>query len=530
MAIYQPSYTNNVRDYMKKNAPTFSQSPQVDSSQVRQQMQTFQEQNTFQHPAMVPPTILGQLAPAPAATPVAAPISPFQDKIRKATPVSTPPTIVTNNSPIPPATTTPTTTPPATTTPTTTQPVIKDYAAWGAASKRHEQAGTQMTPQEAATHGITADQYGSLYKDQSWYNSDGSLTANAPYGQSITDQAGFTAAAERHRLSGTQMTPSEAARYGISPQQYGQIYGGASWYDSAGNRTALAPKEDTTRIPSIFDADLASQKFKNPEVWDMLFPSADTVNPEDYATAAPATLTIPNPKDMEINPEASPLYQWKKGEGLDEITKMMAARGLIKSGAEASTTRKFLANLLADETEQQRTRNEAQAEREATMNMSDADRRAATAIKSDDRRADIATGNADRTGVLDQASATSLLSTLRSELDRWQGMGETRANFQRLVGNDQYNKIFQTLSLLLNQDPSSGATAQGATLLGNLGNQLGSIMSSVNPTTGVPPSGNLSNSNSELMNILMGSSNSQDWLKQGVFGLGSLFDYLSTSK
>lgn len=442
------------------------------------------------------------------------------------TPVTTPPAIVVNNSPIPPATTTPTT-PPATTTP---QPQIKDWAAWDAASKRHEQAGTQMTPQEAATHGITPEQYSSLYKEASWYNPDGSLTSNAPYGQSITDQAGFTAAAERHRLAGTQMTPSEAARYGISPQQYGQIYGSASWYDSAGNRTALAPKEDTTRIPSIFDADLATQKWKNPEVWEMLFPSADTVNPEDYATAPIAAPTAPNPKNMEINPEASPLYQWKKGEGLDEITKMMASRGLIKSGAEAATTRKFLAQLLADESEQQRAQNEAQAEREANMLTSNADRDAATTIKSDDRRANIATGNADRTGILDQASASSLLSTLKSELDRWQGMGETRANFERLVGNDQYNKILQTLTLLLSQDPSSGATAQGANLLSNLGNQLGSIMSSVNPTTGVPPSGNLSNSNSELMKILMGSSNSQDWLKQGIFGLGSLFDYLSTSK
>jgi len=465
--------------------------------------------------------------------PVGSPSSPLSGSLGSGartgtTPVTTTPTIVTNNSPIPPATATPTT--PVTTTPTTTQPVINDWAAWDAASKAHERAGTQMTPQEAAKYGITTDQYSSLYKDQSWYNPDGSVTGKIPYGNTLVNPQGFTEAAERHRLSGTQMTPSEAARYGISPQQYGQLYGSASWYDSAGNRTALAPKEDTTRIPSIFDADLASQKFKNPEVWDMLFPTADTVNPEDYATAPTATPTIPNPKDMEINPEASPLYQWKKGEGLDEITKMMAARGLIKSGAEAATTRKFLANLLADETEQQRARNEAQAEREATMNMSDADRRAATAIKSDDRRADIATGNADRTGILDQASATSLISTLKSELDRWQGMGETRANFERLVGNDQYNKILQTLTLLLGQDPSSGATAQGATLLGNLGNQLGSIMSSVNPTTGVPPSGNLSNSNSELMKILMGSSNSQDWLNQGVFGLGSLFDYLSTSK
>ena len=40
--------------------------------------------------------------------------------------------------------------------------------------------GTQITPQQALSFGIPLSQYGNLYQNTSWYNPDGTLTANAP--------------------------------------------------------------------------------------------------------------------------------------------------------------------------------------------------------------------------------------------------------------------------------------------------------------------------------------------------------------
>lgn len=54
------------------------------------------------------------------------------------------------------------------------------------------------------------------------------------------------------------------------------------------------------------------------------------------------------------NFEGSPLYQFQKQKGLQDLEKLMAARGLTNSGAEIQANSDFLANLNATESEKQR--------------------------------------------------------------------------------------------------------------------------------------------------------------------------------
>lgn len=54
------------------------------------------------------------------------------------------------------------------------------------------------------------------------------------------------------------------------------------------------------------------------------------------------------------NFEGSPLYQFQKQKGMQDLEKLMAARGLTNSGAEVQANSDFLANLNATEAEKQR--------------------------------------------------------------------------------------------------------------------------------------------------------------------------------
>jgi hypothetical protein len=54
------------------------------------------------------------------------------------------------------------------------------------------------------------------------------------------------------------------------------------------------------------------------------------------------------------NFEGSPLYQFQKQKGMQDMEKLMASRGLTGSGAEVQANSDFLVNLNAQESEKQR--------------------------------------------------------------------------------------------------------------------------------------------------------------------------------
>jgi len=63
------------------------------------------------------------------------------------------------------------------------------------------------------------------------------------------------------------------------------------------------------------------------------------------------------------NFEGSPLYQFQKQEGMKDLEKLMAARGLTNSGAEVQANKDFLTQLNAQEADKQRGYAEQEAQR-----------------------------------------------------------------------------------------------------------------------------------------------------------------------
>lgn len=75
------------------------------------------------------------------------------------------------------------------------------------------------------------------------------------------------------------------------------------------------------------------------------------------------TMAAYEPKNFE----GSPLYQFQKQKGMQDLEKLMAARGLTNSGAEIQANSDFLANLNATEAEKQRQFAEQEANRNQSM-------------------------------------------------------------------------------------------------------------------------------------------------------------------
>lgn len=67
------------------------------------------------------------------------------------------------------------------------------------------------------------------------------------------------------------------------------------------------------------------------------------------------------------NFEGSPLYQFQKQKGMQDLEKLMAARGLTNSGAEIDANSDFLVNLNAQEADKQRGFAENEAARNQAM-------------------------------------------------------------------------------------------------------------------------------------------------------------------
>jgi len=118
------------------------------------------------------------------------------------------------------------------------------------------------------------------------------------------------------------------------------------------------------------------------------------------------------------NFEGSPLYQFQKQKGMQDMEKLMAARGLTGSGAEVQANSDFLANLNAQEAEKQRQYADqtAQRQQQAMQFIANFDQAEKNALRDQwnadlDRQTNINQFEANR-GDRRQELATSFLSNI----------------------------------------------------------------------------------------------------------------------
>ena len=118
------------------------------------------------------------------------------------------------------------------------------------------------------------------------------------------------------------------------------------------------------------------------------------------------------------NFEGSPLYQFQKQKGVQDMEKLMAARGLTGSGAEIQANSDFLVNLNAQESEKQRQYADqtAQRQQQAMQFIANFDQQEKNALRDQwnadlDRQTNIGQFEANR-GDRRQELATNFLSNL----------------------------------------------------------------------------------------------------------------------
>lgn len=118
------------------------------------------------------------------------------------------------------------------------------------------------------------------------------------------------------------------------------------------------------------------------------------------------------------NFEGSPLYQFQKQKGMQDMEKLMAARGLTGSGAEVQANSDFLVNLNAQESEKQRQYADqaAQRQQQAMQFIANFDQAEKNALRDQwntdlDRQTNISQFEANR-GDRRQELATSFLSNI----------------------------------------------------------------------------------------------------------------------
>lgn len=185
------------------------------------------------------------------------------------------------------------------------------------------------------------------------------------------------------------------------------------------------------------------------------------------------------------NFEGSPLYQFQKQKGMQDMEKLMAARGLTGSGAEIEANSDFLVNLNAQESEKQRQYADqtAQRQQQAMQFIANFDQQEKNALR-DQWNADL-----DRQTNIGQFEAT--------RGDRRQ---ELATNFlQNLLGLQSQNDIARISQGGLNSQTGLSQELMKA-LAGFTANNYARSYGGGGGVAPTPPSGG----NMDIMRILMG--------------------------
>lgn len=111
-------------------------------------------------------------------------------------------------------------------------------------------------------------------------------------------------------------------------------------YNAAKPATPAAPAPATPAVPNATQPQAAPGSLLSPMTQALMGALGKGAN----------TMAAYEPKNFE----GSPLYQFQKQKGMQDLEKLMASRGLTNSGAEIQANSDFLANLNATEAENQR--------------------------------------------------------------------------------------------------------------------------------------------------------------------------------
>ena len=159
-----------------------------------------------------------------------------------------------------------------------------------------------------------------------------------------------------NQLKGLQYGTKEYHDTATNLSKYGKQYGyntkglfnpawkGGKWVEPTPTNTTPAPTEASPVAPEAPQQQPA--------------PSQPTGSPTSPMTQALMNALGQGLNTMQAyepkNFEGSPMYQFQKQKGMQDLEKLMAARGLTNSGAEVQANSDFLANLNATEAEKQR--------------------------------------------------------------------------------------------------------------------------------------------------------------------------------
>ena len=184
------------------------------------------------------------------------------------------------------------------------------------------------------------------------------------------------------------------------------------------NRAGL-PRQQQTTAPNPITPAAPATPVANQPAPTPIAPQQQAANSATSSNSASATEALfPSMRAMEPSAyEGSPLYKFQADEGMKRLNRLMASRGLSNSGAEIEANSKFLQELGANEAD--KTRGYAQTE-------------------------------ADRLERMQQSESTRLERT----------------------GNEQWNRYYNMLSLMANQNPMSYAY-DGTTNAGNIISGIG---------------------------------------------------------
>lgn len=223
----------------------------------------------------------------------------------------------------------------------------------------------------------------------------------------------------------------------------------------------------------------------------------------DMLTGGMSTTRAYEPQNFE----GSPLYQFQKQKGMQDLEKLMAARGLTNSGAEIQANSDFLAQLGATEAEKQR--QYAQGDMDRTMggmfNLAGLDRA--------DRQMNWEQNNAN----LDRLIGLQQYETGRSDAAR-----ERDRNFLTQILTLQAQNPIADQSFRATGERSQYEKALQDSLAAFISNNYQRQISSGGGGAGLPPPPQQSGSGLNIAQLLLNYGNRAD--NQGLWGtiLGSL--------
>lgn len=161
-------------------------------------------------------------------------------------------------------------------------------------------------------------------------------------------------------------------------------------------------------------------------------PPAD--NPLASEPGADTTGVMPNQRMFEpADPTTSPLYQMQADEGQKRLERLMAARGLTKSGAEIQANSTFLKDLGATEAQRQSDIAMAEADRLERMQNAEANRKMQEGNSQFDRWLSVMNLMSQQSPMNNAFSAANSGASMTDAYGRRRG-GQVAGNYRRVRG------------------------------------------------------------------------------------------------